>query len=313
MEQDKLATKSSGTSAKLGFVLAMAVFGTIGIFRRGIPIGSGWLGFFRGAIGTVFLLLLVLLCRQRFSFAAIRKNLTLLAVSGALIGLNWVLLFEAYRYTTVATATLCYYMAPIFVLLCSPFLLKERLTLKQGICIGIALIGMVPVSGILQSGAGGATDLLGILLGLGAALFYATVILLNQKLQGLTAYEKTTIQLFFASGVLLPYSLLTEGTDELSVTPAVWGLVLLCGVVHTGLAYALYFGSMGRLKAQTVALLSYLDPVVAILLSACLLREKIGISGGVGAVMILGAAWVAESGVSFSRFKRKNSRSASHK
>ena len=286
--------KISEKSALFSLIFSMMIFGTIGIFRRHIELSSGVLAMARGFIGAAFLLLIIALKREKLSKAAIKKNLGLLILSGACIGFNWILLFEAYRYTTVATATLCYYLAPIFVIMASPLILKERLSGRKVLCVLVALAGMVFVSGVLQVDFTGLAELKGVLFGLGAAAFYASVILMNKKIIDIPAYDKTIVQLVCAATVLVPYVLLT---GELAV--AEWSgigfvLVLVVGILHTGVTYALYFGSMTQLKAQTVAIFSYIDPIVAILLSAVLLQEKMDGLTILGTVMILGAAVYSE-------------------
>ena len=279
---------------KLTLASAMFIFGTIGIFRKYIPLPSSVIALSRGVIGTLFLLLAVLLKKDKISFKAVKNNLWQLILSGILIGFNWIFLFEAYRYTTVATATLCYYMAPIFVILASPLILKEKLTCKKIICVNVALIGMVFVSGILQTGFSAAKELKGVLLGLMAALFYAVIILINKKIQNISAYDKTILQLGSAAIVLLPYTLLTENISSITITPFVGAMLCITGVVHTGVAYAIYFSVMDKLKAQTVALFSYIDPVVAIILSALFLREKMNLWSAVGAILVLSATLISE-------------------
>ena len=280
--------------SKLSLILSMFIFGTIGIFRRYMPFGSGSIAFFRGVTGAVFLLLVVLLKKQSPDIKAIKKNAVYLCVSGAFIGFNWMLLFEAYNYTTVATATLCYYMAPIIVVILSPVFLKEKLTLKKGICALCALMGMVLVSGIFSQGFGQSYALRGVLCGLGAAVLYASVMMINQKIHDISAYDKTMVQLIVAGLIILPYTLLTEKitSDDFTATSTV--LLIVVGVFHTGFAYALYFGSMDKLSAQTVALFSYIDPIVAVILSALLLREHMGVSEIIGAVLVLGSTIIGE-------------------
>ena len=273
-------------------ILAVLLFGTIGLFRRGIALPSSVVALGRGFIGTLFLLLYALLRGRRLDGAAIRRKLPWLILSGGLIGFNWILLFESYRYTTVATATLCYYMAPVIVILASPWLLKERLTLRRGLCAGAAVLGMIPVSGVLTEGRSG--NLRGVLFGLGAAALYASVVLVNQRLREMDALEKTVVQLGAAALILLPYVLATEEAAALRWDGRSLLLLAILGIVHTGWAYALYFGSMGALPAQTVALCSYMDPVTAVLLSALVLREPLGAAGAVGAALVLGAALVSE-------------------
>lgn len=281
------------TTAKLQIIAAMAVFGSIGLFVRSIPLSSGMVAMTRGLVGAA-MIFLFLLCRgKKPDGGAIRKNLWVLIVSGGLIGFNWILLFEAYRFTSVATATLCYYLAPVFITACSPFVLKEKLTGKKLVCVIVALLGMVPVSGILTEGFA-LSELRGVILGIGAAVLYASVILLNKKLHDISAMDRTMVQLFAAGAVLIPYVLLTE--DLAAIRCGTAGLVMLgiVAIVHTGVAYVLYFGSLTGLSAQTAAVLSYLDPVVAVVLSALLLREPMTVYTAVGAVMILGAALLGE-------------------
>lgn len=281
-------------SAKTQMFGAMFLFGTIGIFVRYISLPSSIIACVRGLIGTVFLLLVVALSKQRISGAEIRRNLWILLFSGAAIGFNWILLFEAYRYTTVATATLCYYFAPIFVIVASPFLLKERLSVRKAVCVAVALLGMVFVSGVMQNGLPAADEMTGILAGLGAAVLYASVMLANRFLRDISAYGKTVMQLGTAAVVTIPYILLTEDLSAITITPVQGLLVLFLGIVHTGIAYAVYFNALGSLKMQTAAIFSYIDPVVAILLSALLLKEPMGVWGAAGAVLILGSAFVSE-------------------
>lgn len=280
-------------NATFKLTLSMIIFGTIGIFRRYIPLPSSLVAMTRGLTGMLFLLLVMVLRKRGMNRTAVRRKLGLLCLSGAAIGVNWILLFEAYNYTSVATATLCYYLAPMFVILASPLVVGERLTAKKLICVLTALLGMVFVSGVLESG-GGSSDLRGVLLGLGAAVLYASVVLMNKQLGDVPAYDRTIVQLGSSAAVLLPYVLLTENLGTLSFTPGTIALLLVVGVVHTGIAYALYFGSLMQLKAQTAAILSYIDPVVAVLLSALVLREHMSLLSGLGAILVLGAAVVSE-------------------
>lgn len=282
------------TNAKVSLILAMVIFGTIGIFRKYIPLPSGIVACARGLLGVVFLLVFIKIKKIKMAREAIKKHLWILLVSGGFIGLNWVLLFESYRYTSVAVATLCYYMAPIFVMIVSPFLLKEKLTVKKVLCVIAALIGMVFVSGVLDGGISDVSEMKGILFGLGAAALYATVIMMNQKLREVPTYDKTIMQLGAAAVVLIPYILFVEDLSAVVLTPLIVFMLIIVGVVHTGIAYALYFGSMNGLKAQTVALFSYIDPIVAIILSAMFLKEPMTIYSAIGAVLVLGATMISE-------------------
>lgn len=286
--------KSNSNQSRIMLIASMCIFGTIGIIRRYIPLPSSLIALVRGVIGTLFLIMVILLRKQKMDRITIRRFFPYLALSGIAIGFNWILLFEAYNHTTVATATLCYYLAPILVILASPIVLKESLTPRKGICAAVALAGMVLVSGILETGFSGMAEIKGVLLGLGAAMLYAFAILMNKKMPLVNAYDKTIVQLSLASAALLPYVLLTENIAEFSLSPAAVLLLLVAGVLHTGIAYWLYFGSIGNLSSQTVALMSYIDPILAIFLSMVFLQEPMTILSGIGAVLILGAAYLSE-------------------
>ena len=285
---------SSQTGAKLRLIFAMTVFGTLGLFIRAIPLPSSVIALVRGAVGSLFLLLVCALRRTAPDKSAIRRNLKFLLPCGIAMGFNWILLFEAYRYTTVAVATLCYYFSPVIILLLSPILLKEKLTgLKAG-CIAAALIGMFLVSGVVQSGDSGNFNFTGIALGLGAAVLYAFIVLLSKQLTDISSYDTTIMELSISAVVMLIYNLFTVDFTALTCPPM--GLVSLAvvAIFHTGVCYALYFGSLPLLSAQTAALFSYIDPVVAILLSAIFLHEPMDALSTVGAVLILGSTLFGE-------------------
>ncbi len=287
-----------GTNSKKPLVmltLSMAIFGSIGLFRRYIPLASSALAFFRGTAGALFLLAAAKIQKKRIIHHIGIKKTLCLAATGAAMGINWMLLFEAYNYTTVATATLCYYMQPAIVILLSPLVFKEPVTVKKGICVILSVIGMIFVSGIAESGIPPLSELKGILLGTGAAVFYAAVVIMNKKLPGLDAYEKTIIQLLAAAAVLVPYLLVSRQSFRAEWTPTAIVMLLTVGLVHTGVAYALYFGSMDGVKAQSVAVFSYLDPIVALLLSTVILKERMTFFGAAGAVLIIGAALISET------------------
>lgn len=276
--------------AKGNMLIAMAIYGTVGIFVRYIPLPSATIAFFRGLLGVIFLLLLMTLTKKKIDSNAVRENLPILLLSSIGLGANWILLFEAYHYTTVATATICYYLAPVFLVLASP-LLGEKLTARKLLLSAVALTGMVFVSGVLQGGISGGK---GIALACGAAVLYAFVVFMNKKIGPISAYDKTAVQLGASAIVILPYCLLTKGFDMAAMDTGAYLILAVVGIIHTGLAYWLYFGSVKQLTSQTVAIFSYLDPVLAILLSAVFLGEPLSWQGIVGAVLILGSALGSE-------------------
>ena len=275
-------------------MISMVIWGSVGIFRRFIPVSSAVLACFRGIIGTAFLVVFVKVQGKRLFYPLGKGVFFLLFLSGALMGFNWILLFEAYSYTSVSTATLCYYMAPTIVILLSPVIFKEKITIRKGICALTAVFGMILVSGVVENGLPALSEIKGVLFGLGAAVLYASVVIINKKLPGIDPFEKTVIQLGASALVLIPYLVLTGETlpTDLSLSAVI--LLLIVGLVHTGIAYALYFGSVDGLQAQTVAILSYLDPITALVLSAIVLHEKMTVYGIIGAVLIIGAAVIGE-------------------
>ena len=277
-------------TAKLAFLSAILIYGTLGVYVRYAGQPSALVALARSSIGTLFLLFLLAVKRQKIDFSAIRRNWRPLLIAGVLLGPNWVTLFEAYRYTTVAVATLCTYLNPIIIVFGAAILMHEQLTARKLLCIAVALIGMVFVSGVADSGLPDAGEAKGILLGLLTAVLYGCIVLSNKQLRDISAYDRTLVQLFITTLVLLPYCILHGDFVGLQITGGQLALLLILGVVHTGFAYSLYFGSMAYLPAQTLAILSYLDPVTAVLLSALVLHEPLSGFEILGAVCILGAA-----------------------
>ena len=281
-------------SAKIRLMAAMFIFGTIGIFVRNIPLPSSIIALARGIIGTLFLIIFTRIKKIRISYEEIKNNLVILCLSGMLIGIHWIFLFEAYHHTTVAVATLCYYLAPVFVIIASPFVLKEKLSLKQGVCVAVALVGMIFVSGIFKRESMGNFQITGVLFGLGAAVIYATVIILNKHLKQISSYAMTIMQLGIAVAVLTPYTLLTQNMRELTFSFMTIILLGVVGIVNTGITYGLYFSGIKELKAHTIAIFSYIDPIVAIFLSIIILREKPDIFTIIGGALILGSTLASE-------------------
>lgn len=282
---------------KLSMILSMVIFGTIGIFVELIALPSGLIAAFRGITGALVILMVMLIKKHKPNFANIKKKLWLLILSGVAIGFNWILLFEAYRHTGIPVATVCYYTAPVIVMALSPFILKEKLRFRQIVCILLALCGIVAVSGVLQ---GGASKIFGVALGLGAAVLYASVVLMNKFMGEVSAYEKTAIQLMSAGIVVLPYAVYTS--TDISFNAKSLGLLLIVGIVHTGFAYLLYFDAVKKLKAQTVAIFSYIDPASAIILSAIIFMQIPKGFEIMGALLIMCSAFFSE--INFTKNKR---------
>lgn len=271
--------------SKVLMLFAMLIFGTLAPFVRNVNVSSGELALYRAVLAAVLVGAFLLITKQKIALASIKKELFLLLLSGASMGINWILLFEAYKYTTVSVATLSYYFAPVVVMIVCPLLFKEKLSIIQIVCFIMSTIGLVLITG---TAGGGSQDLLGILFGLGAALFYATVMLLNKFIKGVTGLYRTFIQFLSAIIILLPYVALTSGFNILSLNSNGWIALLIVGIVHTGITYCMYFSSLKELPGQQVAILSYIDPLVAVFVSVIWLKEAISIYQIIGGLLILG-------------------------
>ena len=260
----------------VGFVIAMMIFGSLGLVVQELTLPSCLIALCRAALGAAVLLPFCL-WRSNQNMAAVRKHWKPLLLSGVLLGLNWVMLFEAYRHISVSAATLCYYTAPLWVM--AQRMVTRRLPLRQAGLLVLAGIGMIL---LLNNGVEGAASFAGVFSALSAALLYA----------GLTS---ACLQLLSAAIVLLPYTLLS--TDNLAaaiVGQAAAERLILIGIVHTGLAYLLYFSTLPHLPLTLAALGSYLDPIFALLLSALVLHETLQPLQLIGAgAILLAIGWIS--------------------
>ncbi len=271
--------------SKIMLSTSMVIFGTLGLFTRNIAVGSGELALYRAVLAALLIAVYLLITKQKFDFSFIKKEIPLLLASGIAMGINWILLFEAYKYTAVSLATLSYYFAPVIVTVLCPIIFREKLTFKQLMCFIMSTIGLIMIIGINNVGSG---DFVGILFGIGAAIFYAGVIILNKFIKNTKGIHRTLLQFIAAIIVLVPYVAFTGGTKLGALNSVGWICLLTVGVVHTGITYCLYFSALKELKGQETAILSYIDPLVAVLVSTVILHESITLWQVLGGVLILG-------------------------
>ncbi|MBQ4361405.1 MAG: EamA family transporter [Lachnospiraceae bacterium] len=281
------------TGVKLRFLFAIFLYGTIGWLLRFVTVPTDIVVFFRASIGFLTLLVIMKIRHISPDRAAIRSNLLYLILSGASLGLNWVFLFAAYKHTTVAIASLCNYTAPIIIVAISPLVLGEKLNFRKVLCVLAALAGIVLISGVF-AGEGGQANPAGIAMGLGAALGFVGLVIFNRKMSGVSYYDRSMIQLLSAAVVVLIYAVISNFGKKITVDTKSVLIILMLGVLHTGIAYCFYFDGMARLPLTTYAILGYLEPVVSVLCSVILLNEKMGIDGAAGTVLIIGAALASE-------------------
>ncbi|MBR6524249.1 MAG: EamA family transporter [Clostridia bacterium] len=284
-------------SPRMMLTLSMIIFGTLGPFVRNIPVSSGELALYRAVMAALLIAIFLLITKQKICFENIKKEIPLLLFSGIAMGINWILLFEAYKYTTVSVATLSYYFAPVIVTIVCPIIFKEKLTGKQIVCFIMSTLGLMMITGI--GDVGGGTDFIGILFGLGAALFYATVVLLNKFIKNVEGIHRTFLQFIASIIILIPYVMMTSGVELGNVNGVGLVNLLIVGIVHTGITYCMYFSSLKELPGQKVAVLSYIDPLVAVLVSVVILGESMTLWQVMGGILILGfTLWNEISSVS---------------
>ncbi len=278
-------------SMKLLMAFSMLVFGSVGLFVRRVPMTSAQISLLRGLAGGFFLLAGAALAGGGVSWARIRANLKYLIVAGSAMGLNWIFLFESFRRAGIAAGTICYYLAPAFVLALAPRFLHERLSRVTALCVAASLCGLVCVA---AGNGGGGEGLPGIACGVAAAVFYAVSLIGNKLLRGITPYESTSVVLFVSALFLAPYVLGHDGLSFAALDGAgAFCLATLC-LFHTGFTYLLYFAALRALPAQTSAVLSYIEPVSAVLMSCLLLGESLTPTQWLGGALILGATFVNE-------------------
>ena len=272
-------------TAKVLMAVVMFIFGTLAPFVRNIDVSSGELALYRAVLAAILVGGFLLITKQKLPISSIKKELILLLLSGVAMGVNWIFLFEAYKYTTVSVATLSYYFAPVIVMVVCPLLFKEKLSKKQILCFAMSTAGLFLITGTTGVGK---QDLLGIVFGLSAAIFYATVMLLNKFIKGVTGLHRTFVQFLSAIVILIPYVICTSGFNFVGLNKGGITALLIVGLVHTGITYCMYFSALKDLPGQKVAILSYIDPLVAVLVSVIWLKEGITIPQIVGGLLILG-------------------------
>ena len=279
--------------SQIQFILSMVIFGTIGLVVRYIDLSSSERALLSSFIGCLFLTIIFILMKKKISWNLIKSNALILVLSGIALGGNWVFLYQSYDYTTIANATLGYYFAPVIVMFLSPFVLNEKLSGKKISCILVAILGLVLIvaEGISTSQT---NDILGFSFGLIAAAFYAALLLLNKFIKGLGKLELTMIQLAITAILLLPYVFFTSGFGIFEVSSSSIPFIFILGIVNTGVGFWLFFSGMEKLKGQSIAMLSYVDPFVAIMISALILQEPMTLTQVLGGLLLLGSTFVSE-------------------
>lgn len=271
------------------YLASLLLFGSNGIVASGISLPSTQIVLLRTLLGAALLVVVLLVSRQPLVGREHPRQVAALAVSGGALGVSWVFLFQAYRLVGVGTSTLLYYLGPVIVMALAPLLLHERLGAPKLACFAAVLLGAYLV---VSQGSGGLGPARGVLCGLGAAAFYAVMVIAGKGSHNVGGLEAATIQLVASFVVVALYTPFAGALQP--VAPSSLPMVAMLGLVNTGLGCYLYFSAMGRLSVQSVSVLGYLEPVSAVLLSAILLAEPLGPGRILGAVLVLGGAMACE-------------------
>ncbi|MFI3214275.1 MAG: EamA family transporter [Eubacteriales bacterium] len=278
-------------SGKLGFIISMLMFGSIGIFVKNIDVPSTYIVQWRTVIGSLCLIGYFIMKKHKVDFDKMKQNWKPLGISGMVLGCSWVCLFEAYKNTSIAMSTIVYYCAPIIVFCASPILFKAKITKAQLVGISTAVIGMVLVNVV---GISFNDFSFAMVYALGAAVMYAMIMLANKFIKDMDGVESTLVQLLIAVVVISTYCTLING--QLLYIPETKDLLLLIfvGVFHTGFALSIYFISLQKLSPQNIAIFSYLDPASALVFAFVLLGETLTWYQMVGAIFIFGGILFAQ-------------------
>ena len=251
--------------------------------------GSYEIVFLRTMIGSVLLIILFILGQGRFHMREHRKDLLFIVLSGIAMGGSWMFLYEAYQQIGVSLASLLYYCGPVIVMVLSPVIFKEQLTIPKVIGFLIVMAGIFLVNG--QSSLG--SNAWGLLCGAMSAVMYFFMVTLNKQSRRITGMENAVIQLtvsFLAVSVFIGI----KQAFVIHIPDDAWLWILILGIVNTGCGCYLYFSPLSQLPIQTVAICGYLEPLSAVVFAAILLNERMTIVQIIGAVCIIGGAMIGE-------------------
>jgi drug/metabolite transporter (DMT)-like permease len=200
---------------------------------------------------------------------------------------NLLLFFAAYK-ITIAVAVLTHYLTPIFVAVASPFLLRERITVRTALAVGASFAGLAVMLGPGGTGAGASAVWQSAALGAGSALFYASNVVFN----------KFVAESFSTSEVMFWHGTISMPLLALCVPRAEWGAIdahaaVFLAVASIGpgaLAGLAFVWGLRRMPAAHASTLTLLEPLVAIIAGAVVFGEPLGVKALAGAALILSGA-----------------------
>ncbi len=287
-ESPGTTSKSQSRTPLVQWTAAMALSGTIGavVVESGAEAPAA--AFARCLVGG--LLLIVWSSARGWLLPTLRglssRDLGMIMLGGVLLVLNWVLLFTSYALSSISVGTVVYHTQPLLLVGLAAALLGERITRSHLMRAVIAFGGVVAISLGAEGADGQPVRLSGIALALAAATLYAGATLIAKQLSHLRAHVVAAVQLTTGAVLLAPALLLTPLPDD----AAGLGWLLLLGSVHTAVMYVLMYSSVGRLPTGTVAVVSYLYPVVAVIVDSLAYGHRVTLVEGAGMLAILLAA-----------------------
>ena len=274
----------------LKYIFALLLFGSNGIVASLIHLSSYEIVLLRTLIGSLLLIAIFFIAREKLTFYKYKTQSIFLAVSGIAMGTSWIFLYEAYDEIGVSLASLAYYCGPVIVMILSPFLFGEKLTRIKVCSFLIVLVGIFLVNGTaFENGV----SVWGLACGLLSAVCYSLMVMFNKKANDITGLENSMLQLFMAFITVAIFVGIKQGyrmqIDTQSIIP-----ILVLGLLNTGIGCYFYFSSIGKLPVQTVAICGYLEPLSAVVFSVIFLKETMLPIQIIGAVLIIGGAMLGE-------------------
>lgn len=271
-------------------VASLLLFGLNGIVASRIALNSYEIVFFRTFIASIFLLCVFLISKERFHFKENKKDALFVALSGVSMGASWMFLYEAYQQIGVSLATLIYYCGPVIVMVLSPIIFKERLTLPKILGFVIVLVGFFLINENAAIFGGNAW---GLFCGVMSAVTYFFMVTFNKKAKKIGGMENTVIQLVVSCFTVAIFLIIKQGLI-INVQPSSIVYILILGVINTGVGCYMYFSTISKLSVQTVAVCGYLELLSAVIFATVLLSERMTVIQIIGAVCIVGGAMLGE-------------------
>ncbi len=276
--------------AFLKYISALLLFGLNGIVASNIALNSYEIVFMRTLIGSILLIVLFLFGKGKFHVKDNKKDMVFIALSGVAMGTSWMFLYEAYQQIGVSLASLLYYCGPVIVMILSPIIFREKLTVPKIAGFLIVLVGIFLVNGSVTEKN---SNLWGIFCGGMSAIMYFFMVTFNKKAKNISGMENSVIQLFVSFLTVAIFIGIKQGF-VINVPTNDWVWIIILGILNTGIGCYLYFSPLSKLPVQTVAVCGYLEPLSAVVFATILIGEKMTLVQMIGAVCIIGGAMIGE-------------------